>query len=879
MIANITDPAALEAAIANCALEPIHTPGATQSFGAAIVVDVAGGITHVSSSVQRLFGVAPGALLGAGVRDVFSGGLAPAWLRASAATPDDVVHLQALVLGQAVDVAGWLRPDGVVVLSLVPRAGNAPDSLVEDFADLQRDLGETSSLEMLCDRSVHLLAKISGYDRVMIYKFDHDDTGIVVSEARREEMEPYLGLHYPASDIPAQARALYVRNRTRVLADAMAAADPLVSASATLAPVDLSLSLLRAHSPVHVQYVLNMGLRATLVVSIVTTGGRLWGLLACSHLAPRVPTTHVRLLSDLVGQILAVRIELQEESDRRRADAQATAKQHDMVHLLSSAGTEWAEAIAAPLAVPRLTEVVESAGAASVSEGVVRTVGETPPAAVILALCADLEARRVHEMFHASSVRQAPLLAAYAEVASGVLAVRLRVDNSAWLLWFRPGRVQRVTWAGKPQKTVVVEQGVARLSPRQSFAAWTEEQAGRAQPWSLLDLANARRVRESTIDVLLRLYERTALNAQSELARALQSFEQMVGGITDYAIIQLDRGGLVKSWNLGAQTIHGYGADEVIGKPFSVFYTRAELARAEEHLRMAAEQGRQEEEGWRVRRDGSRIWASVVITAVRSPGSGELLGFVKVTSDLSARKRAEDAMSALLAERTALLQEVHHRVKNNLQMIMSLLNIQSHEIEDDRARAVFLEARDRVHSIALLHESLYQSADLGRVDMREYVSKLVVALEPMFEDATTSPRIVQRVADVHFSVDTALPCGLIIHELIMNALKHAFAAIPAATSGEITVDLAQTAADVTLTVADNGAGFARVLDPSIGGSLGLTLIRDLASQLGGSVAFVNVNGARCTVTFPRPPARSSLPPPAGPFTSEVGEAGRPSPPR
>ena len=879
MMASLIDPSDLEAAVANCALEPIHIPGATQSFGAAIVVDVSRHITHVSSSVERLLGVLPSALLGADICEVSSGELAPAWLRASAASPDGVVHLRTRVLGKGFDVAAWLRPDGAVVLSLVPGGEEPSDSLVEDFADLQRELGETSSIEGLCDRAVRLLAKITGYDRVMIYKFDHDQTGIVVSEERREGMDPYLGLHYPASDIPAQARVLYARNRTRVLADAMSANDPLVSADPLLPPADLSLSLVRAHSPVHVQYVLNMGIRATLVVSIVTTDGRLWGLLACGHLVPRIPTTHVRLLSDLVGQILAVRIQLQEESDRRKADAQATAAQHDMVHLLSTAGTEWAAAVASPLAAPRLTEVVESAGAASLSEGVVRTVGKTPPPAVILALSAAVAPRLVDEMFHASSVGEAPLLAAHADVASGVLAVRLRADRDAWLFWFRPEQVHLVTWAGAPDKRVRIEQGVARLSPRHSFAAWTEEQEGRAEPWTLLDLANARRVRESTIDVILRLYERTALIAQSELARALESFEQMVAGITDYAIIQLDRGGLVKSWNLGAQTINGYAAHEMIGKHFSVFYTPAEVARAEEHLRIAAEQGRQEEEAWRVRKDGSRIWASVVITAVRSPDSGELLGFVKVTSDLSARKRAEDAMSVLLAERTALLQEVHHRVKNNLQMIMSLLNIQSHEIEDDRARAVFLEARDRVHSIALLHESLYQSADLGRVDMREYVSKLVVALEQMFEDAMTSPHIVQRVADVHFPVDTALPCGLIIHELIMNALKHAFAGASTETSSEITVDLAQTADDVTLTVADNGTGFARVLDPAIGGSLGLTLIRDLASQLGGTVAFFNAHGARCTVTFPRPPPRSSLPPPAGLLVSERDDDGRQSPPR
>jgi PAS domain S-box-containing protein len=352
----------------------------------------------------------------------------------------------------------------------------------------------------------------------------------------------------------------------------------------------------------------------------------------------------------------------------------------------------------------------------------------------------------------------------------------------------------------------------------------------------------------SVVDVSER---RRADASRRESTEALESFGLMVEGIKGYAIFQLDAEGTIKTWNSGARAIKGYEDNEIIGKHISIFYPPGDAKKAQEELEIATVTGRYEEEGWRIRKDGSRFWANVVISALPGPQGQGVRGFVKVTRDLSEHKRARDAQVAALAERTAMLQEIHHRVKNNLQMIASLLNLQARQIQDSEARSIFLEARGRVRSIALLHESLYQSADLGRVDMHEYVSKLVMALQQTFGGASGAPRIVQKVEEVHFSVDTAVPCGLIIHELVMNALKHAFVGLVSATD-EIRIEIAQGADEVTLTVADSGAGFASTVDPAADETMGLTLIRDLTAQLRGTVGFANASGARCTVTFPAP---------------------------
>jgi len=210
------------------------------------------------------------------------------------------------------------------------------------------------------------------------------------------------------------------------------------------------------------------------------------------------------------------------------------------------------------------------------------------------------------------------------------------------------------------------------------------------------------------------------------------------------------------------------------------------------------------------------------------------------------RERAEEIQTRALAEKTAMLQEIHHRVKNNLQMISSLLHLQARQIKEPQAKAVFSEAQARVHSISLLHEVLYQSGDLGRVDMRAYVDKLVTMLGRAHGDAHSKARIDAGVARLFLPVDTAIPCGLIINELITNSLKHAFATNE--PTNVIHIEMRSDASHVMVTVADNGRGFADL--GAVTNTMGMMLVRDLAAQLRGSVTFQNDPGARCTFQFP-----------------------------
>ena len=372
---------------------------------------------------------------------------------------------------------------------------------------------------------------------------------------------------------------------------------------------------------------------------------------------------------------------------------------------------------------------------------------------------------------------------------------------------------------------------------------------------SPVTLADERLVLCSTVDISKR---KRSEALRREASTVLEMFHLMIDSIKDYAIVRLDPAGRIVTWNPGAHEINGYNSEEILGRSVALFYPPEAQATAQGHMAIAASRGRVDYESWHMRKDGTRFWASIVITAIRDPHTAEPLGFVKVTRDLTERKRAEDSKTAALAENTVLLQEVHHRVKNNLQMIASLLNLQMRQIKDARARAVVLEAQTRVRAIALLHEILYQSGDLGHVPMREYVDKFVAAVRRTYRPCR---RIVSQVADIHLPVDVAVPCGLIMNELVTNALKHGFGDARISERDEIRIDLQkQDDNTITMSVTDNGHGLPGTVDPTADATMGLSLVRDLSIQLRGQTVFVSGDGVRGTLTFQHPrPAEPASP--------------------
>ena len=247
-----------------------------------------------------------------------------------------------------------------------------------------------------------------------------------------------------------------------------------------------------------------------------------------------------------------------------------------------------------------------------------------------------------------------------------------------------------------------------------------------------------------------------------------------------------------------------------------------------------------------VRPDGEIRWVrdrAFPITNV----SGEVYRVAGVIDDVTERKQALEQIKTSLHEKEVLLKEIHHRVKNNMQVITSLLSLQSKTIGDGPALAVFRDSQNRVKSMALIHETLYQSKDLSRINFAEYLQKLVAHVSRSYRIRPDAVKINVRVDDISLPIDTAVPCGLIINELASNSLKYAF---PADNKGEINITFDRADAHFVLRVSDTGIGLPADFDPEKGRSLGMKLVRMLTTQLCGEIECRNGVGTTFEITFP-----------------------------
>ncbi len=333
----------------------------------------------------------------------------------------------------------------------------------------------------------------------------------------------------------------------------------------------------------------------------------------------------------------------------------------------------------------------------------------------------------------------------------------------------------------------------------------------------------------------------------STLADSERRFQLLVNGVKEYAIIALDPSGHVATWNAGAERLKGYHTQEIVGQHFSCFYTAEDRASGlpDLELRRAEAAGQFEDEGWRVRKDGSRFLANVVITALRDE-QGHLRGFGKLTRDVTERKAAEaQAREALRQE--MLLKEIHHRVKNNLQVISSLLFLQSTFVKEPATLEILQQSQGRVKSIALIHEKLYRSHDLEKLAFGDYVRDLLAEMTKTYGTGHNNVSFHCDIKDLSLGIDTALPCGLIINELVSNALKHAF---PDGRHGDVWIEVCNIEdGRYRLEVRDNGVGLPGTHDWQHSKSLGLKLVADLTKQLDGKLVVGNVEGTSFQITF------------------------------
>ncbi|GAA4504710.1 ATP-binding protein [Hymenobacter ginsengisoli] len=527
--------------LSNCDREPIHIPGSIQPYGFMLCLDeVSHQVVYASENIQALLGFDPAELTGA---EGLSRLLAPERVAELAKAFPTLTEAHLLLGVRLEPVAGqpfykliMHRYDGLLWLEFEPVAEQGPASLDLPFlnAALSQMLSAGSVVDF-CQYAVEQVRGITGFDRVAIYRFAPDESGEIIAEACRPDLAPWLGLHYPASDIPQQARAMYLKNWLRFIPDASYVPARLVPLRPPRAsrPPDMTYAVLRSVSPIHIQYLHNMGSAATMTISLIQDD-KLWGMITCHHLTPRLVSYELRDLCQFIAKTFSALLTSKEKQDEQAYQLQVRERQARLFEHVSTT-SNFVEGLYRK--TPTLMDVFDCSGAAICFDEEIIILGTTPSQPQIEELLAWLQANVPQDIFYTDSYASLnPAGLALRGSASGFIAASLAEAPGSYLLWFRPEVVQTVTWAGQNEKPQHLEDGQIFLSPRQSFEAWKQFVENTSAPWKPLEIKAAQEIRLHISDVRLKVFNELHARAQA-LSRLNAELERSNDELDSFAYV------------------------------------------------------------------------------------------------------------------------------------------------------------------------------------------------------------------------------------------------------------------------------------------------------------------------------------------------------
>lgn len=512
-----------------CAQEPIRIPGSIQPHGSLVVADPSSRrIVQASANAPALLGTGRGTTVLGMTLQQLVGATAERQIDNWLSNPDSNYLRTLDINGQRLQVLGHQTAQGIVLEFEQPPAseGETLEAYYPRVGRFMEDLPACETIAELCSAAAREFRQISGFNRILIYRFDPQWNGEVLAEDGDGVLPSYAGLRFPASDIPTQARELYRLNRLRVIPDANYTPVPIEPAVNPTdgSSLDLSFAALRSVSPVHLQYMRNMGTLASMSISILVDG-KLWGLVSCHNAAPRRVNAQARTACDLLGKVLSQHIGSRERGayaaeriELKRIETELltriAASDSFQTGLNAHAGT-W-------------LELVEASGAAVLHDDLLFTAGATPASERLRTLAEKLRQQGADSFITDSLSLLWPEFADLVDVASGVLAISISQLHPSYIFWFRPEVQRTVLWAGDPRKAEQVHNEY--LTPRNSFAIWKEQVQGRALPWSQAEHDGAVDFRSAIINfVLRRAEERAELTDQLQRSnRELESFSYSV---------------------------------------------------------------------------------------------------------------------------------------------------------------------------------------------------------------------------------------------------------------------------------------------------------------------------------------------------------------
>jgi len=860
-----------------CAREPIHLPGAIQPHGALLVASADRHcVTHASANLAAILGIealaaldrplpevlgteACESLLGAGLDETNATGLTYTRVRSASAAltmrsfrSEDRICIDL----EPVRPESWQRPP-LWAAQTVLDSFRAAQGVVE-----------------LCRLAVVGLRAVTGYDRVMAYRFGADGHGEVIAEDCAP-LQPYLGQRYPASDIPSQARQLYLRQRVGVIVDSSYEPVPLLAAEGARnrAPVDLTSSTLRSVSPVHRQFMRNMQTVASMTIGLVSPSAsgapELWGMLVCHHLSPRHASAELRALANVIGDVVSLLLHAQGIAEihalRERRDATLHA-------LLAGLGTSAPLLETLASMSEDLLRLVDASGAVIRVHGSRCHIGSTPSPELADAMFAAVRGANQREVIGVEDLGiRHPQFDAEATHFSGALLLPLGeggiggADEEAWdaILWFRPEQALTITWGGDPTTSLEPNPVTGMISPRSSFAAWQQIVHGHSRAWSPADLSLAEELRQG---IEMEISRRTKLS--------LDLFDRIFES-SPTALVLLGRRGEIKMLNREAERLLGYDRAELQSRPFECVVPR----RLHGPQTLDARAFFESRDPVIRRRDGVEVPIQVALSQI---GPAELGGEPMLQAsivDITLRRESErqvaqarlelEAVNAkLLYTNQELDQFVYtasHDLRSPLRAIVSLTQF---VLEDDQTlneqtgqRVRMIAGRARRMEKLLNDVLLYARAGKGNHEGGESTTA-----DRLVEEVVATlqlPAGITVVRDPSLATVEVFPAPLsqILQNLIGNSIKH-----HDRPGGTITLAVAAQGARLRFSVTDDGPGIAPAYRETVFGmfttlkrrdeveasGIGLALVRKLVTLHGGSCGIDSAPGRGTCVWFDWP---------------------------
>ncbi|MFT3948332.1 MAG: ATP-binding protein [Agriterribacter sp.] len=496
--------------LTNCNREPIHIPGFVQAQGFLLAIHPCTYVIEkASENISQYLGLAVTDILGKKLNafekdyaiDNVISNITKLGIRSGNFDSSNPYRIK--LKNKPFDLIIHQNKD-YIILEFEAQVQKPDDITLQKI--MTNALGKIQSaklLQNLLDNVAELVKNITGYDRVMVYKFHNDLHGEVVSEAVSNHVDSFLHLHYPASDIPVQARALYKLNLVRLIADVNAAPAALKGlASEASKPLDLTHSVLRAVSPIHIEYLQNMGVSASFSISLIYKN-ELWGLVACHHYQPKFIDYNSRMACKFVGQLFSAALEFRTEEDNKEMAAVYNANEHTLYEQMEK-DLNIAEGLVHQKV--NILNINNAHGAALFFENKMYTLGVTPSEPEIQNIVNRLKQYPFQGVYYTTDLPvQFEEVKPIAATASGVMVVEISPRVEEFIIWFKPEIIKNIDWAGNPEKALVKINGQEeRLSPRKSFEKWKQEVKFTSDDWANIEINTALKLREDILHVINR---------------------------------------------------------------------------------------------------------------------------------------------------------------------------------------------------------------------------------------------------------------------------------------------------------------------------------------------------------------------------------------